>query len=352
MIPLFKPFMPETPLLDEILRSGKLSYGQYVKEFEKKLKAYFNVKYLMVTNTFSSAISVVLTTKGITAGDEVIASPMGCLVSTQPYVANGLKVVWADVDPKTGTLYPDRVKEKISVRTKAIIHNHFCGYVGYMDEINSIGQEFGIPVIDDGIECFGSEYKGLKVGATIQDVVIFSLSAVRIPNTIEGGIIIFKEEKDYEKALRIRDCGIDRTCFRDVNGEISLECDISEIGYSAMMSDVNGYIGCQQMQFVDELIDKQRQQAKKWDEYFLENKIGTPIINKNCTPNYWVYGMLAKEKVEAIKTFRELGYYASGVHIKNNIYSVFGNKETLKGVDEFYSHFVALPCGWWMTDGK
>lgn len=349
MIPLFKPYMPEIPEMESILHSGALAYGSYTKRFEEKLKQYFGTPYLVVTNSFNTAISVVLTTLEIVPGDSVIASPMACLSSTQPYLANGIKICWADVDPETGSLSPEAVKRRITKDTRAIIHNHYCGYPGHIDEINAIGKENGIPVIDDGIECFGSVYKGRKIGNCGADVTIFSLTAVRFCNCIDGGIVIFRNKELYEKSLLIRDCGIDRSRFRDEFGEINPACDINLIGYSATMSNVNGYIGLRQMDVVDELLIKHRKQAKKWDSYFKGKRAYHPIYRENCSSNYWVYGLLADDKLAAIKKFREMGYYASGVHIRNDIYSVFGKQNIeLSGVDEFYKRFVALPCGWWM----
>ncbi len=348
MIQLYQPYMPELPEMDAILHSGALAYGEYSNRFENLLKKYFNTNNLIATNSFNAAISVVISILGLEYGDEVIASPMACLASTQPYASSGLKIVWADIDNHLGTLDPDSVKSKITTKTKCIIHNHFCGYPGYIDEINKIGREYGITVIDDGIECFGSEYKGKKIGNCGSDITVFSFNAVRIPNTIDGGAVIFKDETFYKKSLLVRDCGIDRSKFRDELGEISSLCDISLNGYSATMSNVNGYIGCQQISIVDELIVKQRQQARKWDAELSNNGDYKPL--KCCVgmPNYWVYGLLAKDKRQTIQYFRDKGYYASGVHIKNNIYSVFGEFVLLKGVDSFYNHFVALPCGWWM----
>jgi hypothetical protein len=65
-----------------------------------------------------------------------------------------------------------------------------------------------------------------------------------------------------------------------------------------------------------------------------------------------VYGILAKNKVHTIKQYRKQGFYATSVHINNNIYSIFDNKLSLSGVNEFVSHFVALPCGWWFNLNK
>jgi hypothetical protein len=62
-----------------------------------------------------------------------------------------------------------------------------------------------------------------------------------------------------------------------------------------------------------------------------------------------VYGILAMNKLETIKKYREQGYYATSVHLNNNLYSVFENKTELKGVDEFMNSFIALPCGWWFN---
>lgn len=349
MIPLFKPYMPDLPEMESLLHSGALAYGNYTKRFEEKLKEYFGTPYLIVTNSFNTAISVALTTLEIVPGDDVIASPMACLASTQPYLSSGLNVRWADVDPQTGTLSPDSVQEQITQKTKAIVHNHFCGYPGYIDEINAIGRKQGIPVIDDGIECFGSEYKGKKIGNCGTDVTIFSLTAVRFCNCIDGGVIIFGDEDLYKKSLLVRDCGIDRSRFRDELGEISSDCDISLIGYSATMSNVNGYIGLKQMEVVDDLIRKHREQAEKWRNLYGFQSELIPVYRKGCKPNYWVFGILTDDKVETIKSFRKMGYFASGVHIRNDNYSAFGNQNVaLPGVDEFNKSFVALPCGWWM----
>lgn len=349
-VPLYKPFMPNLPKLNDILQSGQLAYGAYTKEFEEKLKKYFGTPYLIVTNSFNTAISVAVTTLGLSFGDEVLVSPMACLASTQPYLSSGLKIRWADVDNKLGTLDPESVRKRITSKTKVIIHNHYCGYPGYIDEINEVAQEHGIPVIDDCIEAFGSEYKGKKLGSLGTDVTVFSLTAVRIPNVIDGGIVIFKDERLYKKSLLVRDCGIDRSIFRDSIGEISPQCDIDLIGYSATMSNVNGYIGSCQMDNVEDILEKQRSQARRWDRCLSRSCNIEPLHQGFHNPNYWVYGILADDKRETIMSFREKGFYASGVHINNNIYSIFDDDTYLPGTNDFYSHFVALPCGWWMCE--
>lgn len=352
MIPLYKPYMPkELPELHEILHSGTLAYGKWGRKFEGMLANYIGNPHIVVVNSFNSAMLVTLTTLGIKAGDEVVASPMSCLASNQPFATLGINVVWADIDPEIGTLCPKSVKEKISSKTKAIFHNHYCGYPGYIDEINEIGREKGIYVVDDAIEAFGSEYKGNKIGNSGADATVFSFQTVRIPNTIDGGAIAFKDKTLFEKAKRIRDFGIHRNIFRDELGEISKSCDISEAGYGATLSDVNSYIGCIQLEKTKELLDRQQNNAKLWYSRLNENYLELKMVDKSFQkPNYWVFGLLTENKIKTILEFRQKGFYASSVHLPNNNYSVFGTQKKLSGVDEFYLKFVALPCGWWVKN--
>ena len=208
--------------------------------------------------------------------------------------------------------------------------------------------------MDDAIEAFGSEYKGKKIGNTGTDVTIYSFQAVRLPTTIDGGAVVFKDNGLYEKSLLVRDSGIDRRYFRDNLGEINPNYNISVSGFGATMSEVNGYIGLQQMKDIEMLIEKQRKNANKWTEWICENFPHYKLLsnrNENL-PNFWVYGILVDKKNDALNKFREMGYYASGVHFPNNYYTIFGNQEKLPGVDEFYSKFLAIPCGWWFQLNK
>ncbi|MCB6367691.1 DegT/DnrJ/EryC1/StrS family aminotransferase, partial [Intestinibacillus massiliensis] len=140
-------------------------------------------------------------------------------------------------------------------------------------------------------EAFGSESDDKLIGLDGADASVFSFGPVRIPNTIDGGGVIFKDHDIYKKSILIRDCGIDRTLFRDELGEINPECDINLKGHSAMMNEVNAYIGFCQMDVTNKLLNAQRKNALIWDSFLLENAIGIPIARKNTKPNYWIYGM-------------------------------------------------------------
>lgn len=350
MINLYKPYMPEElPELDAILHSGALANGKWGRAFEQSLQDFVGCKErVLVVNSFTAAIQVVLSSLGIKAGDEIIASPQSCLASTQPLATYGAKVVWADIDPSRGTLCPESVESKITSNTRVLFHNHHCSYPGYIDEINALGKKYGLVVIDDCIEAFGSQYKGKIMGNVGTDVTLFSFQTVRLPNSIDGGGIIFKDASLYEKALKVRDLGVNRKTFRDSLGEINPDSDVDIPGYGVTMNEISSYIGCSQMRAIAELLSIQRENAVTWREELLAEYPGLQVLNtSDILPSFWVYGILSEDKYKTLNYFREKGFYASGVHVPNTNYSQFGIREDLPGVNQFYNQFIALPSGWW-----
>ncbi|MCF7497179.1 aminotransferase class V-fold PLP-dependent enzyme [Vibrio sp. L5-1] len=349
---MFKVFMPDdtTDGVNEILRSGQLSYGVHTKRFEKKLREYVGNDKILTTS--GNSIFFALKLIDIKAGDEVIVSPMSCLMTTQPVIYTGAKVVWADIDPLTGSLDPKDVERKITKNTKAIIHYHWAGFPGYIDEINQVAKDNKIFVIEDATESFGAEYKGKKLGNTNTDIVCFSFTPVRLPNAIDGGGLAVNNRALFEKALLMRDLGIQRDNFRDELGEISEACDIVSVGDSSAMNNVSGYVGALQMPHLDELLKQQRDNAKRWEKYF-ENDPSVRILKKRAetNPSYWAFTLLSENRDTLLADMRDRSIYVSKVHLRNDLYSVFGHHTNgLEGVNEFSSKQLNLPCGWWVTE--
>ncbi len=353
MIPIFKPYIPSDilPELENILYSGQLAYGKYGKLFESELAKFIGNPYVISVNSYNQAMLLALSILNLNPEDEVIASPVSCLASNQPFVIKGLNVIWADVDPETGSLCVDDVRKRITTKTKAIFHNHFCGYLGDIAAINQLAKEHGLWVVDDCIEAFGSEYNTQKAGNLGADLTVFSFQTVRLPNTVDGAAISFSSKELYEKAILMRDYGIDRKNFRTSTGEINPNCDITLEGYGATLSEINSYIGLKQMDNLPTLLNKQRNNAINWNNRIQEVPSIKPLkLISDTQPNYWVFGVLCEDKAQALQDFRSQNWYATGVHINNNIYSVFNNLESLNGVNEFMSKFLALPCGWWVQE--
>ncbi|WKV13136.1 aminotransferase class V-fold PLP-dependent enzyme [Marivirga harenae] len=351
MIPLFKAYMNDSVIggIGSVLNSGRLSGGEFTEKFEKGIST-------IISNPFFLSLSVnslefALKLLDLKEGDEVISSPMSCLATNQPILNVGAKVVWADIDPFTGSLDPESVREKITKNTKAIIHFHWGGYPGYIDEINAIGREFGIKIIEDATESFGSKYKDAYLGSSPADLCCFSFTGVRLPNTIDGYGIAFSSEEIYEKAKKISDYGIDRKSFRDDLGEISTNCDIDVVGQGAKLNNIASYVGYSQLNNLDALFEKQQKNAEYWDRIYDEN---SRVINRlnsrtDISPNYWVYTINVEKRDDFLLKMRKEGFYSSKMHLRNDFYSVFGKKQPdLIGVKKFSETQLNIPCGWWI----
>ena len=354
MIPLFKVFMPDNALkgAKNVLNSGQLAYGEHTREFERKIQEYVSNPNILTVS--GNSIFFALKLIGVQCGDEVMVSPMSCLMTTQPIVYAGAKVIWVDIDPMTGTLDPEDIRSKVSSKTKAIIHYHWGGYPGYIDEINAIAKEYNIYVIEDASEAFGSEYKSRKLGCTGTDIVCYSFTPARLPNAIDGGGLAFNDKTLYKKALIMRDLGVERSTFRDEQGEISEKSDISITGDSATMNNFSGFVGSLQIDFLDELYNQQRENANKWREVLEgDHRVKFLKQRQEVLPSYWIFTILSNKRDDILNEFRSKGFYASKMHLRNDLYSVFqGSSRHLKGVNEFSNKQLALPCGWWINSGE
>lgn len=355
MLPLYKVYMPDELAggIEKILYSGSLSFGQYAKQFEEKLRTFIGNELLFTTSNNNYALLIAFNVIGLKPGDEVIASPMSCLASNQPVASLGGKIVWADIDPSTCALDPADVRRKITSRTKALLLYHWCGYPGFVDEINEIGREFGIPVVEDAIESFGAEYKGRKIGNAGSDITCFSFQPVRLPTTIDGGAIAFRDKTLFEKALLMRDYGIDRSKFRDQMGEISPAGDIRQAGYNAMMNEVSAFIGMKQMDTIEALLLRQQKNGLEYNRQCEEKGIRFLKPVTSAKANFWVYTLFDADPVKQIKAYREQGIYASKVHLSNDYYPVFSKMDPLlKGVRDFEKQAYSIPSGWWVESPK
>jgi len=170
-----------------------------IEQFEREFAAYHGVRYALAHNNGTSSIHAALFAVGVEPGDEVITSAYTWHLQVTPIIALHAIPVFCDVEPKSACIDPADIKRKISKRTKAIVVVHPYGAVASMDEIISLAQEYGIPVIEDCSHAHGAKYKGKKAGA-LGDVGCFSLQASKLMTGIEGGVLITNNEEYYERA--------------------------------------------------------------------------------------------------------------------------------------------------------
>ncbi|MDR1952222.1 MAG: DegT/DnrJ/EryC1/StrS family aminotransferase [Elusimicrobiota bacterium] len=358
-IPLFKVFMSpnvDNPLLD-VIHSGWIGEGPKVKEFEEKLRAFFGNPYLTTLNNGTAGLHLSYhlaqnqdeyKSYFNNNKNEIITTPITCTATNTPIISTGAKIVWADVDPITGNIDPKDIENKITKNTKAIVMVHWGGNPCEIDKINEIAKKYNIKTVEDGAHSMGMEYKGKKIGNN-SDYTVLSLQAIKHITSVDGGILMTKSEKDYERVKLLRWYGIDRTIREGI--DLRCELDVAEAGYKFHMNDVCAIIGIKNFEHIDEILSKHRANALFYNEAF-KAKSGITISpqNPDAKSSYWLYTLHLNNRDEVMKKLGEDGIMSSKVHARNDIHSMFKDfKADLPNAQKFNDTHLCIPVGWWVS---
>ncbi|MDD3038180.1 DegT/DnrJ/EryC1/StrS aminotransferase family protein [Bacteroides sp.] len=348
MIPLVKPFFPPReelmPELEQIIYSGYVAEGQPVYDFEDKFRAFIGNPNCLALHSGTDALHLAYILAGIQPNDEIISTPMTAEPTNTSIAMVGGKVVWGDVNPNNGLLDPNSVRELITEKTKAIVLVHYAGMVCNMDEFNKISKKFNIPIIEDAAHSLGSKYNGKQTGCN-SAYTIFSLQAIKHMTTVDGGFLAMNNSDQMDRARRMRWFGLDKKRSR-------LENDIIEVGFKYAMNNVNATIGLVQMRHIEEVISKYINNGKFYDKELL-GVDGVKLVDycPNTEASYWLYTMKVEDRENFMKSMEAAGILASPLHHRSDTHSIFNSsKRNLPGMEEWYNHFVHIPCGWWVSE--
>lgn len=189
-----------------VLENTSFILGDKVKEFEKNFAFYCNKKYAVAVNSGTSALHLALLCYGIKEGDEILV-PVNTFIATAESVSyTGAKPVFVDMDSKDFCMNPEKIQEKITARTKAIIPVHLYGQSAEMDKIIEIAKRNNLIIIEDCCQAHGAEYNGKKVPVTETGCFSF-YPGKNLGAYGEAGAILTDNEQVAEKARMLRDHG-------------------------------------------------------------------------------------------------------------------------------------------------
>lgn len=350
MIPLFKVHMPESVLepLKEVLFSGYIGQGPKVEAFEKALVPWIGNPHILTVNSGTSALHLAMRLADVTHGSEIISSPMTCSATGQPALERGAQLVWADIDPWTGSIDPLDVERKITSRTQAIIPIHWGGYPCDLDELRRIAQKYGIPLVEDAAHAFGASYKGKPIGSQ-GDLVCFSFQAIKLVTTIDGGLLACRTPDLYRRGKLLRWFGIDRETPR---ADLRCENDILEFGYKQHMNDVSAIIGLEQLKYAAALLARNRENASFYRKRLADVK-GVKLLRyaDDRVSSYWLFTIRVRDRESFQNFMTGKGIMTSRVHVRNDLHTYTkAFRRNLPGVDEFECEQISIPVGWWVGD--
>ena len=348
MLPLVKVFFPPKesllPAIESVLYSGQIAEGQQVYQFEEQFAKQFNLPNVLAMSSGTAALHAALVLAGVQADDEVISTPMTAEPTNTCILYCGAKVVWADVEPETGNICPESIRQSITPKTKAILVVHYAGYPVNLAAIRKIADEYHIPLIEDCAHALGATYDGKPIGS-IGDFGIFSFQAIKHMTTVDGGLLTIKNPEHITAAKKFRWFGM-------LKGVPRTEVDIQTIGYKYNMNNVTAAIGLVQLDHINEIVGKYVTNGQYYDNQFEGmHDINFARCDAGAKPSYWLYTLLSDHSADLEKALNAAGFMASKLHRPNNLHSIFQSSEKpLPGLDLFYKRLLHIPCGWWVSD--
>ncbi|HBZ26119.1 MAG TPA: aminotransferase [Rikenellaceae bacterium] len=242
--PALPPLEEFTKLLKQIWDNKILTNnGPFHQQFEKELAEYLGVKYISLFSNGTLALITALQALRITG--EVITTPFSFVATTHSLWWNNIKPVFADIEPNTYNLDPEKVEAAITPQTTAIMPVHVYGTPCNLKEFQRIADTYGLKLIYDAAHAFGVKVDGTSV-LNFGDLSILSFHATKVFNTIEGGAIISFDEKTKKQIDFLKNFGF------------AGETTVIAPGINAKMNEVQAAYGLLQLKYVDENIDKRK----------------------------------------------------------------------------------------------
>jgi dTDP-4-amino-4,6-dideoxygalactose transaminase len=239
-IPFTRPsFNQETiDAVAEVLRSGWVTSGPKLAEFEATLSEYFGGRPVRCFANGTATMKIALQVAGIGEGDEVITTPISWVATSNVIFGVGAKPVFVDVDPVTRNLDLNKVAAAITPKTRAIMPVYLAGLPVDMDQLYGLAKQYKLRVIEDAAQAFGSQWKDKKIGS-FGDLVSFSFQANKNLSTVEGGCLVLNNDAEARLAEKFRLQGLTR---QGMDG-----MDVDVLGGKDNLTDVNAVIGLHQL---------------------------------------------------------------------------------------------------------
>ena len=250
----------------EVLRADWLTTGPQVAAFEQDFAAFVGTREAVAVSSGTAALHAAMHAAGIGPGDEVIVPAMTFLATANAVVFQGGTPVFADVHPDTLLIDPDRAREKITPRTRAIVTVDYAGQPCDYDVLKDLAQKHGLLLIDDACHALGAEYKGKKLGA-LADLTVFSFHPAKHITTGEGGMIVTDSPEFADRMRRFRNHGITADLHQRAR-QGAWYYEMADLGYNYRLTDFQCALGRSQLRKLPGWVERRREIAGAYDAAF------------------------------------------------------------------------------------
>jgi aminotransferase EvaB len=323
--------------LKKFVETGDFTLGKPLGIFEQNFAKLIGTKYAVGVNSGTDAIKLSLKVLGVKQGDEVITAANTFVATIGAIVELGAKPVFIDCDD-TFCMNVDKVKSKISRKTKAIVPVHFTGYMTDMIKLKKISNKYKIPIVEDACQSILGSINKKKAGAW-GEFGAFSLHPLKNINVwSDGGIITTNNKKFYKRLLLLRNHGlIDRDTVK-----------IS--GYNSRLDTFQSIVGNWLLPKAHSIANQRIKNAKYFDKNFGKLKqITIPPRPKNYKIVYHLYIVFAKKRDQLLKYCLSKGieakvHYPKPMYLQDSLKYLKHKKGDFPITDIHTKKIITFPC--------
>lgn len=262
-----------------VLRSDYITCGPKVDEMERNLENYTGAKYAVAVSNGTAALHCACIAAGISAGDEVITTPLTFAASANCALYCGARPVFADINPDTYNIDPQSIRAHITEKTKAIVAVDFTGQAVQHKEIRKICDEYNLIFIEDAAHAIATRYDGKQIGS-LADMTCFSFHPVKTITGGEGGAVTTNNSEFYKRLVLAHTHGIthDEAMMEGNLHEGSWYYEEISLGYNYRITDFQAALIVSQMKKLDRFAARRKEIVKRYNEAFL--KVPEIIVQK------------------------------------------------------------------------
>lgn len=325
----------------KVLDSCRFIFGPEMEALEEEIASYCGVKHAIAVANGTDALVLALQACKIGPGDEVITSPFTFFASAETIANVGAVPVFVDIDPATLNLDPDKLEEKITSRTKAIIPVHIFGQMADMDSIMDIARKYRLRVVEDAAQAIGARYNGKMAGA-VGDAGTFSFFPTKnLGGYGDGGMVITDDDSIADKIRTLRFHGSKTKYYHE------------EIGYNSRLDEIQAAILRVKFRYLDKWNNARREKAEVYDKLLAplaaEQKVILPGRDPKAVPVYHLYVLRSNQREKIAVALNQNGiasgvYYPLPLHLQN-AFAYLGYKAgDLPVAEEACTQALAIPC--------
>jgi perosamine synthetase len=308
-IPITRPlFGPEELRAVQLpLESEWVVQGPFVQRFEERFAAYVGAENAVATSSCTTALHIVLAALGVAPGDEVIV-PAFTWVSTANVVEHlGAKPVFCDVDLATYNIDVAQLSDLVNERTVGIVPVHLFGLCAEMEPILELARTRGLWVLEDAACALGGYYRGEHAG-TLGVAGAFSFHPRKSITTGEGGMVTTRDADVAALCRSLRDHGASRSDHaRHTDPGAYLLSQYEHLGFNVRLTDIQGALGCAQMDRVDAILARRRELAARYDEQLAElDWLAAPYVPDGYVHGYQAYVSLFRPEEPTVENVPQL----------------------------------------------